>query len=99
MYRSYIYNQPNKVIDFGVHPSLHTNCHQQIAYCKLNLDYNKAHTDKIKKSMEKAHWGNLFIPHQHVAIFNKIVINIFSKFVPNRLITFFCIIISNVVTN
>ena len=30
-------NQPNLVIDSGVHPSLHTNCHHQILYCKLNL--------------------------------------------------------------
>ena len=31
-------NQPNLVIDSGVHPSLHTNCHHQILYCKLNLN-------------------------------------------------------------
>ena len=61
-------NQPNLVIDSGVHPSLHTNCHHQIVYCKLNLnikfpppyerlvwDYNKADTEKIQKSIEKVH--------------------------------------------
>ena len=31
-------NQPNLVLDSGVHPSLHPNCHHQIAYCKLNLN-------------------------------------------------------------
>ena len=30
-------DQPNLVVDSGVHPSLHTNCHHQITYCKFNL--------------------------------------------------------------
>ena len=30
-------DQPNRLVDSGVHPSLHSNCHHQIAYCKLNL--------------------------------------------------------------
>ena len=96
-------NQPSLVIDSGVHPSLHTNCHYQIVYCKLNLniifslpyerliwDYNNDDTEKIKKSIEHVHWENIFNhknPHQQVAIFNKTIINIFPNFVPNRLIT------------
>ena len=28
---------PNSVVDSGVHPSLHTNCHHQITFCKFNL--------------------------------------------------------------
>ena len=53
-------NQPNLVIDSGIHPSLHQNCHHQIIFCKLNLkieypppyapevwDYGKAQTDLI----------------------------------------------------
>ena len=49
-------DQPNLVIDCGVHPSLHLNCHHQIIYCKFSLmteypppyerlvwDYNRAH--------------------------------------------------------
>ena len=94
-------NQSNLVIDSGVHPSLHTNCHHQIVYCKLNLnikfpppcgrlvwDYNKADTEKIKKSIEQVYCENIFnhrSPHQQVAIFNKTIINIFSNFIPNRL--------------
>ena len=96
-------NQPNYVIDSGVHPSLYINCHHQIVYCKLNLnikfpppyeslvwDYNKADIEKIKKSIEQVHWENIFNhknPHQQVAIFSKTIINIFSKFVQNRVIT------------
>ena len=30
-------SQPNMVIDSGVHASLHSNCHQQIIYAKLDL--------------------------------------------------------------
>ena len=30
-------NQPNLVIDSGIHPSLHQNCHHQVIFCKLNL--------------------------------------------------------------
>ena len=30
-------DQPNLVIDNGVHPFLHTSCHHQITYYNLNL--------------------------------------------------------------
>ena len=30
-------DQPNYLIDSGIHPSLHSNCHYQITFCKLNL--------------------------------------------------------------
>ena len=29
--------EPNLVVDNGVHPSFHANCHHQITYCNLNL--------------------------------------------------------------
>ena len=32
-------NQPNFVIDSGVQPSLHPNCHLQIAFSKLSLKF------------------------------------------------------------
>ena len=86
-------NQPNLVIDCAVHPSLHTNCDHQIVYCKLNLNikfpppyerllwgYNKADTEKIKKSIEQVNWENIFNHislHQLVPVFNKTIINIF----------------------
>ena len=84
-------NRPNLVINSGVHPSLRSNCHHQIVYCKLNLnikflppyellvwDYNKAGTEKIKKSIEQVHWEIIFThknPHQQEAIFNKTIIH------------------------
>ena len=30
-------SQPNLVVDFGIHPSLHENCHHQIVYSKFDL--------------------------------------------------------------
>ena len=30
-------SQPNLVLDFGIHPSLHENCHHQIIYSKFDL--------------------------------------------------------------
>ena len=30
-------SHPSLVMEFGVHPSLHSNCHHQITYAKFNL--------------------------------------------------------------
>ena len=30
-------NQPNSVIDSGIHSSLHQSCHHQVMFCKLHL--------------------------------------------------------------
>ena len=55
-------DQPNLVIDSGVHSSLHVNCHHQITFCKLTLkivfhppyehlvwNYKKAGVTEIRK--------------------------------------------------
>ena len=57
-------DQPNLVVDSGVHPSLHPNCHHQITFSRYNLnveypppyerlvwDYNKANTESIKQAL------------------------------------------------
>ena len=31
-------SQPNVLIESGIHPSLHPNCHHQIIFAKSNLD-------------------------------------------------------------
>ena len=67
-------NQPNLVIDSGIHPSLHQNCHHQVIFCKLNLkieypptyarevwDYGKAQTDLINRAIDQFDWVNLFL--------------------------------------
>ena len=95
-------NQPNLVIDSGVHGSLHSNCYYEIVYCKLNLnfiftppyqcfvwDHNKGDIDTIKKSPEQLNWENMLYQkyvHQQVSVLNKTLVNIFPKFMPNKLI-------------
>ena len=49
-----------------------------------------AETGNIKRSIEQVHWENTFNhenPHQLIVIFNKSIINIFSIFVQNSLVT------------
>ena len=97
-------DQPNLIVDSGVHPSLHSNCHHQITYCKLNLsieypppyehlvwDYNRANVEGIKKSIESVNWELMFSNrsvHKQVSIFNETLLNIFSNFNLNKLVTF-----------
>ena len=86
-------NQPNLVIDSGIHPSLHQNCHHQVIFCKLNLkieylltyarevwDYGKAQTDLINRAIDQFDWVNLFLDkniNEQVILFNRTILNIF----------------------
>ena len=95
-------NQPNIVMDSGVHLSLHEKCHHQIIYSKLNLrieypppyirkiwDYNRSETDSINRSIEIFDWPSLFSGknvHEQVELFNKTLLNIFHNFIPNKII-------------
>ena len=79
-------NQPNLVIDSGIHPSLHQNCYHQVIFCKLNLkieypptyacevwDYGKAQTDLINRAIDQFDWVNLFLDeniNEQVTLFN-----------------------------
>ena len=97
-------DQPNLVVDSGVHSSLHTNCHHQITYCNINLmivypspyerlvcDYKRASESVINAGLNKVDWEFLFSNksvNQQVVIFNQSVMNGFSNFVPNKFVTF-----------
>ena len=97
-------DQPSSVVDSGVHPTLHENCHHQITYYKLNVkivypppyerlvwDFKRADVNAITTAINQVDWKFLFScknVHQQVNIFNKTVINIFSNFIPNKLVTF-----------
>ena len=78
-------NHTNLVIDSGIYPSLHQNCHHQIIFCKLNLkieyqpyarefwDYGKAQTDLINLSIDHFDWVNIFLDrniNEQVIFFN-----------------------------
>ena len=95
-------NRPNIVMDSEVHLSLQEKCHHQIIYSKLNLktdypppsirkiwDYNRSETDSINCSIEVFYWSYLFSGknvHEQVELFNKMLLNIFQNFIPNKII-------------
>ena len=96
-------DQPSLVVSSGVHPSLHANCHHQITYCKLNLkigypppyqhlvwNFKKANITSIRKAILTVNWEFLFFKksvHVQVSIFNNILMNIFSNYIPNKFVT------------
>ena len=89
-------DQTNMVVDSGVHPSLHQNCHHQIVYSKFNLkieypppyerrfwNYSKANEECIRKSVENIVWERLLsnkTVHEQVILFNEFLLNIFDNF-------------------
>ena len=95
-------NQPNIVMDSGVHLSLHEKCYHQIIYSKLDLrieypppyirkiwNYNRSETDSINRSIEMFDWSYSFSGknvHEQVELFNKTLLNIFQNFIPNKII-------------
>ena len=97
-------NQPDLVVNCGTNSTLNTKCHHQITHCKLNLNieylppyerllwnYRKSNAESIKKSFESVNWKTLCNNenvNKHDSIFNETLINNFSNFVPNKLITF-----------
>ena len=95
-------NQPNIVMDSGMHLSLHEKCHHQLIYSKLNLrieypppyirkiwHYNRSGTDSINRSIEMFDWSYLFSGknvHEQVELFNKMLLNIFQNFISNKIV-------------
>ena len=66
-------SQPNLIIESGVHPSLHPNCHHQLIYAKFNLPiyyppqyhrevwhYNDANTELIIRTVDQLNWQKHF---------------------------------------
>ena len=91
-------DQPNLIKDSGTHPSLHLNCHCNITFCKINLkitrrlmwDFKRANISSIRKAIKMVDWQFMFLnknTHQQVAIFNDILMNIFSNYIPNKYVT------------
>ena len=97
-------NQPNLVIDSGVHLSLHQNCHHQIIFAKINLkvyypppykrlvwDYKKVNIDAINLAIKSFDCENAFNGkgiNSQLKLFNETLLNIFSNFIPNKIQSF-----------
>ena len=94
-------DQPNLITASATHPSLHTNCHQNITFCKINLkitypppykrlvwDFKRANISSIRKAIKMIDWQFMFLnknTHEQVAIFNDIRMNIFLTIFPTNL--------------
>ena len=93
---------PSLVMESGVHPSLHSNCHHQITYAKFNLKihypppyereiwhYQKANTDQIRKPIEQLLWNRSFKyleANEMAFLFNRTIKNILSNYIPHEII-------------
>ena len=89
-------SQPNLVVDSGVHPSLHPNCHHQIVYGKFNLKihfapsyereiwhYGQRSTELIRRAIHEFNWQTTFSNlniNEKVSFFNKTILIIVSNF-------------------
>ena len=96
-------NQPNLIIDSGVHSSLNENCHHQLIFAKVNFlvhvpppyerhiwHYKRSNVDDIKNAINLFDWNRHFRNidvNKQVEAFNETLLNIFANFVPNESIT------------
>ena len=97
-------SQPNIVVESGVHPSLHRNCHHQIIFAKFNLKiyypppylrevwhYKEANADLIKRAISSFKWEKAFSNtniNEKVSLFNKTILNILNNYVSHETIIF-----------
>ena len=96
-------DQANYVIDCCTHHSSNKNYNDQITICKLNLkveypppyqrlvwNFKKSNNDAVKGAIELVNW-NFHLSHKNVheqiVIFNQTLMNMFSNYIPNKLIT------------
>ena len=90
-------NQPNLVINSGVNPSIHQNCHQQVIFAQINIkvyysplykrDYEKANIDVINlaiKSFNQEKALNSKDIDSQMELFNETLMDLFSNFIPNN---------------
>ena len=95
--------QPNFITDSGTQLSLYPNCHRNIIFCKINLkiiypppyrrlvwDFKRANISSIRKAIKMVDWQFTFLSkdtHEQVSIFNEILMNIFSNYIPHKYVT------------
>ena len=90
-------------LDPGILPSLHPRCHHQIVFCKVDFkipfppsykrkvwDFSRANTVAIERAINMVNWDVLFQGldiNGRVSLLTETIPNIFSNFVPNKVIT------------
>ena len=89
--------QPNLVVESGVYPSLHANCHHQLVFAKFYLQiyyppqyprgiwhYKQAVRELIRRAISIFHWDRAFLitnVNEKVSNFTSTVMNILSNFI------------------
>ena len=95
-------SQPDLIIESGVNPSLHLNCHHQIIFAKFNLEvvyppsyvqevwhYKDANTELIRRAINEFNWQRAFLNtnvNEKVDILNSTILNILSTFIPHEFV-------------
>ena len=95
-------SESNLSVESGTQPSLHPSCHHQIIYAKFDLEvlypppYTRevwhckdSNVDLIRRSINEFAWDRAFAnkhADEKVLIFNKVVLNILSNFIPHEVI-------------
>ena len=83
--------QPNLVMESGIHPSLHSNCHYQIVFASFNLSifsppphertvwyYEISNTELTRRSIDQFDWLR--------ALSTKTLLNIIQNFIRHETI-------------
>ena len=94
--------QPNLVMESGIYSSLHSNCHHQIVFAKLNLSifhpppyertvwyYERANDELIRRAMDQFDWLRTLSninADEKVYFFTKTLLNIIQNFIPHETI-------------
>ena len=95
-----IASQPNLIIESGVHPSVHPNCHHQLINVKFNLQIyyipqyyrevwhcSDANTELIRRAVDQFNWHKVFLNksrNEKVNIFNETILNILRNFMQHE---------------
>ena len=94
--------QPNLVVEPGVHPYLHANCHNQLVFAKFILQiyypppfpreiwhYKQANSELVRRAISSFKCDRTFLNtnvNEKVSIFTSTVMNILSNFIPHETI-------------
>ena len=96
-------NHPDLIINSGIHPSLHPNCHHQIVYAEIDFKihfpppytrqiwhYKRADFKGLRRCIDSFNWEHIFSNiniDKQVETFNSTFLNIVSNYIPNEVIT------------
>ena len=95
-------SQPKLVMESGVQPSLHPNCHHQLVFAKFDLSiyspspyettvwyYNRANADLIRRAINLFDWDKALRFNdvdKQVSVFSDTLMNLMQNFIPNETI-------------